>query len=196
MIKKISVIAFMLFCSECIIAQKIILKVFIDNRTASSQNDTIYYDINRPLTWADFKGAPEINHPGGAVTASGFAFDAKMNMTGNTVYLDIRVFTFFSKHNSWKKPNINSDYHLLHEQHHFDITRIYTQKFNDELLKANFTVNNYNKLLSSIFNKIFEENNAFQKKYDDETQHSINTKEQLKWNDEIEKEIKNVTSNQ
>ena len=183
----------MLFCSVCSIAQKIILKVFIDNRVAPAQNDTIYYDINRPLTWADFKGVPEINHPGGAVTASGFAFDAKMNMTGNNVYLDIKVFTFFSKHSSWKKPNINSAYHLLHEQHHFDITRIYAQKFYDELLKANFTVNNYNKLLSSIFNKIFEENNTLQKKYDDETQHSINTKEQLRWNDEIEKKIKGVT---
>ncbi len=188
--KKIVVSVLMLLSFAFGFTQKIVVKVSMDNKVASPQNDTIYYDINRPVTWADFQGVPDNNSPGGAITASGFAFNAKMNMVNNNIYLYINVFTFFSKHNSWKKPAIHSDYHLLHEQHHFDITRLYAQKFYDELLKADFTVNNYNKLLPSIFNEVFEENNVFQKKYDDETQHSINTKEQLRWNAEIEKEVK------
>jgi len=166
-------------------SQKIILKASIDNRVASEQNDTIYYNANRPLAWGDFKGVPDNNSPGGAVTASGFAFNAKMNMSDNVVNLNIKIYTYFSKHSSWKKANIGTDYHLLHEQHHFDITRLYAQKFYDELLKVDLTYSNYNEVLRSTFDRIFKENNEFQTKYDNETQHSINTKEQLKWNDEI-----------
>ena len=48
------------------------------------------------------------NHFGGAVTASGFAFDSQMNFDGTNVYLNIGVYTFFTKNDSWKKPQINS----------------------------------------------------------------------------------------
>ena len=164
----------------------------MENKVSNPSNDTIYYNIYQPLTWNDFKGAPDLNNAAGAITASGFAFHANMKMEDNTVYLNISIYTFFSKKNSWKRPNINSAYHLLHEQHHFDITRISAEKFRNELLKANLTVNNYNKLLSSIFSKAFDENVALQHKYDEETKHSINTSEQLKWNDKISQEVKSL----
>jgi len=162
----------------------------MENKVSNSVNDTIYYNINRPLSWEDFKGVPDYSNPGGAITASGFAFDANMSTNGKDIYLNVGIYTFFSKKKSWKKPNINSSYHLLHEQHHFDITRISAEKFYSELSKANFTVNNYNKLLSELFNKAFDENTALQQKYDSETRHSINTSEQVKWNDKIAAEIK------
>src|SRR6266516_4562605 len=111
MVKKISVIAFILLISVCGMAQKIILKVSIDNKVSPLKSDTIYYNINRPLTWADFEAVPDKNHAGGAITASGFAFDAKMGMIASKIYLDIKVYTFFCKQSSWKKPNINSSYH-------------------------------------------------------------------------------------
>jgi hypothetical protein len=192
MANRLSVFILMLFFSCPVFSQKVFLKVSMENKISNPNNDTIYYNITRPLSWDDFKGAPDYNNPGGAITASGFAFNANMNMVGKDIYLNVSVYTFFSKKNSWKKPNINSSYHLLHEQHHFDITRISAQKFCDELLKANFTVNNYNKLLSSLFNSAFDENTALQQKYDSETRHSINTSEQLKWNDKIAAEIKSL----
>jgi hypothetical protein len=192
MCKKFSVLTLVIFFSIQCFSQKVILNVSMENKISNPSNDTIYYNINRPLTWDDFKGAPDYNSPGGAITASGFAFHANMNMVGNDIYLNVGIYTFFSKKNSWKKPNINSAYHLLHEQHHFDITRISAEKFRNELLKANFTVNNYNKLLSSIFKTSFDENNVLQEKYDTETKHSINTSEQLKWNDKITQEVKSL----
>lgn len=164
----------------------------MDNGVSDPSNDTIYYDIDRPLTWDDFQGAPDYNSRGGAITASGFAFSANMNTAGRDTYLNVRVYTFFSKKNSWKKQNINSSYHLMHEQHHFDITRISAEKFYYELKNANFTVNNYNKLLPELFNKAFEENSDLQQRYDSETHHSINTSEQLKWNNKIDREIRSL----
>ncbi|MEO6330390.1 MAG: hypothetical protein ABIO55_15755 [Ginsengibacter sp.] len=192
MIKQPGILVFILLFSISAFSQKVFVEVTMNNKVADTKNDTIYYNINRPLTWDDFKGVPDYNSPGGAVTSSGFAFNANMNMVGNNVYLNLKVSTFFSKKNSWKKPDIGSDYHLLHEQHHFDITRISAQKFYNELLSANFTLDNYQKLLSSIFNKVFEENNMLQQKYDNETRHSIDTASQFQWNNKIAGQIKSL----
>ncbi|MGH2648307.1 MAG: hypothetical protein ACRDE8_12095, partial [Ginsengibacter sp.] len=118
------------------ISQKVIVHAFMENRKASIGSDTIYYDFNRSLRWSDFKGKPEESYFAGAVTASGFAFDSQMDFDGTNIYLNIGVYTFFTKSDSWKRPQINSDYHLLHEQHHFDITRIGSEKFITELQKT------------------------------------------------------------
>jgi hypothetical protein len=161
-------------------------------KQAMHDNDTIYYAFNRNLTWSDFKGAPDNNYFGGAVTASGFAFDSQINFDGKNIYLDIGVYTFFSKNDSWKKPQINSNYHLLHEQHHFDITRLGSQKFIMEIGKAHFTKKNYSTLLRSIFNKAYRENELIQKQYDRETNHSLNVDKQSDWNNKIAVEIQKL----
>src|SRR5438128_2444353 len=105
-----------LIVSSSVFSQKVLVNVFMQDKVASAKSDTIYYDLNKKLSWSDFKGKPDPNHFGGAVTASGFAFDADIRIQGKVIYLNIGVFTFFNKKSSWKKSNINSDYHLLHEQ--------------------------------------------------------------------------------
>ena len=161
----------------------------MENKKSSPENDTIYYDFHRSLTWNDFKGKPVADYFAGAVTASGFAFDSEMNFDGKNIYLNVGVFTFFSKNDSWKKPEINSEYHLLHEQHHFDITRLSTEKFINEVQQAHFTKSNYDELLSSLFDKVYKENTDLQHEYDKQTRHSINVDEQLQWNNKISAEI-------
>ncbi|MEP6926999.1 MAG: hypothetical protein ABI834_05145 [Ginsengibacter sp.] len=173
-------------------SQNVIVHAFMENKKAGADNDTIYYDFNRNLTWKDFKGIPDNNYFGGAVTASGFAFDSQMNYDGKNIYLNIGIYTFFSKNDSWKKPPINSDYHLLHEQHHFDITRLGSQKFISELTKAHFTKENYKALIASIFNKSYNENESIQLQYDRETNHSLDADKQLEWNDKIADEIQKL----
>jgi hypothetical protein len=173
-------------------SQNVIITAFMENKKAMPDNDTIYYDFSRNLTWQDFKGTPENNYFGGAVTASGFAFDSQMNFDGKNIYLDIGVYTFFSKNDSWKKPQINSDYHLLHEQHHFDITRLGSQKLIAELAKAHFTMENYTVLLTHIFDKVYKENQSIQLQYDLETNHSLDVDKQLEWNYKIAAEIQKL----
>lgn len=172
--------------------QKVIVHASLENKRAGAVNDTIYYDFNRPLTWVDFKGTPDPNHFGGAVTASGFAFDSQMNYDGKNIYLDVKVYSFFVKSDSWKKPQINSDYHLMHEQHHFDITRLSAEKLVKEIAHANFTKNNYNTLLSALFEKAYNENSDLQHQYDKETMHSIDTTKQHEWNDKIAANIQKL----
>ena len=173
-------------------SQHVIVNAFMENKKAKPDNDTIYYDFSRNLTWQDFKGTPDNNHFGGAVTASGFAFDSDMSFDGKNIYLDIGVYTFFSKNDSWRKPQINSAYHLLHEQHHFDITRLGSQKLITELANAHFTKDNYAKLLTSIFDNVYKENQSIQLQYDRETHHSLDVDKQLEWNDKIAAEIQKL----
>jgi hypothetical protein len=183
----------LIFSLQCF-SQKLVVNVFIDNKISKPNSDTIYYDFNRKLAWPDFQGKPDPNHFGGAVTASGFAFNSEMNFEDQTITLTIGVYSFFIKHESWKKANINSDYHLLHEQHHFDITRIGAQKLVEEIKKAHFTKDNYNTLMNDIFKKVYDENIALQQQYDQETKNSIDIKKQMEWNDKIAAEIKRLRS--
>lgn len=179
------------FSVQCY-SQKVVVKAFMENRKTDPKSDTIYYDFNRQLTWKDFQGKPDASSPGGAVTASGFASNSQMNYDGKTVNLDIGIYTFFTKNDSWKKANINSDYHLLHEQHHFDITRLSTEKLLADISSAHFTKENYRALLSSIFEKAYNDNSTLQQQYDKETNHSIDTVKQQEWNDKIALEIKKL----
>ncbi len=166
----------------------------MQNKKTNSKSDTIYYDYNRKLAWKDFQGKPDQLSFAGAVTASGFAFNSQMNFDGTSIDLTIGVYAYFTKHDSWKKTNINSDYHLLHEQHHFDITRLGAERLIAEIQKAHFTKANYNTLMNSIFDKVYYENLALQQQYDRETKNSIDEKKQLEWNDKIAAEIKKLQS--
>jgi hypothetical protein len=173
-------------------AQKVLVNVFLAEKITKPKSDTIYYDPARLLTWNDFQGVPDQHHFGGAVTASGYAFDADIKIEGRVIYLNIGVYTFFSKKSSWKKPVITSDYHLLHEQHHFDITRISAENFINALVKAKFTKDNYQQLMSTLFDESYKECNRLQQQYDNETQHSIKREEQLMWNDKIAEMVKKL----
>lgn len=164
----------------------------MQDKVAKPSSDSIYYDVSKRLTWKDFKGVPDLKHYGGAVTASGYAFDADIRIEGKIIYLNIGVYVFFNKDLSWKKANINSDYHLLHEQVHFDITRLGAESFIKQLVKSKFTKDNYNQVLDSVFDKSYSENIALQDQYDKETQHSTNRQIQLKWDDKIAGEMKKI----
>jgi predicted secreted Zn-dependent protease len=109
--------------------------------------------------------------------------------------LSISVFLLISRKKiPGKKPEINSAYHLLHEQHHFDITRLGAERLIEELAKAEFTEENYRSMLNSIFEKTYRENNQLQLQYDGETSHSLNTEKQKEWNDRIATAMKKLES--
>lgn len=163
--------------------------VFTENYKSIPGSDTIYYNFNEPLQWVDFQGKIPAGAPWGAMTASGFSFNSSMHRDENSIDISVGVYTFFTKHDSWKKPEVNSPYQLKHEQHHFDITRLGAAKLENEIRKAHFTASNYKTLLNSIFNKIYIEEAARQRQYDLETHNSLDTAKQLEWNKKISEEI-------
>lgn len=187
-------VLFVSFFSLQSYSQKVVVNVFTELKTAPQNSDTIYYDFNRKLTWNDFQGKVSVNIPWGAMTASGFSFNSSMNYDGKNIDITVGVYTFFTKHDSWKRPDINSLYHLEHEQHHFDITRLYAQKLVEEIRKANFTKDNYRNLLNSLFDKSYDESVALQRQYDLETKNSMDSTKQSEWNKTISSEIEKIES--
>lgn len=185
-------IPFFFLFSPSLFSQKITVNVFTENKINNPKSDTIYFDFNKQLTWSDFQGKVPAVAPWGAMTASGFSFNSSMNETENNLHISVGVYTFFTKHDSWKKSEINSAFHLEHEQHHFDITRLYAQKLADEIEQANFTKSNYRKLLYSIFDKVYAESLAYQREYDQETKNSLDVEKQKEWNKKISAEIKKL----
>jgi hypothetical protein len=186
-------IALLLLFSCQVFSQKITVNVFIENKINKPLSDTIYYDFNRKLTWNDFQGKVPPGAKWGAMTASGFSFNSEMEDDGNNhVVISVGVYTFFTQHDSWKKPDINSAYHLEHEQHHFDITRLFAQKLVDEIKKVHFTKSNYRKLLYSVFDKMYEESVAYQHEYDNETKNSMDVEKQKEWNEKISAEVRKL----
>jgi hypothetical protein len=194
MFKKLAFFISFIFICCAGYSQKVLVNVFMEDRSAKPSSDTIYHDIKKRLTWGDFKGVPDTKHFGGAVTASGYAFDADIKIEGKVIYLNIGVYVFFTKSQSWKKPSINSDYHLLHEQVHFDITRLGAENFIKELVNSKFTKDNYSQVLDQVFDRSYSDNLAMQNQYDEETQHSINRQVQLKWNEKIAAEMRKLSS--
>jgi len=193
--KKLLIVFLGSFLFSCpVFCQKITVNVFIENKINNPANDTIFYDFNRKLTWQDFQGDVPPGAPWGAMTASGFSFHSSMQEDENSINISVGVYSFFTKHDSWKKPNVNSSYHLEHEQHHFDITRLYAQKLVDEIRKAHFNKSNYRKLLYSIFDKVYAESIAFQHEYDKETKNSMDVEKQKEWNQKIQTEVQKLKS--
>lgn len=174
-------------------SQAVTLNIRYISKQDRSKSDTIYYTPSTRLAWSDFKGTPPSDSYAGAITASGFAYDANIHFDArDRMIMDVDVYCYFTKHDSWKKPGTNSAYHLEHEQHHFDITYLGAMDFINAAKKAKFTENNYNKLLADIFNKTYDKNTALQHKYDLETQHSINKTQQEEWNNKISKLIESI----
>lgn len=167
--------------------------VFMQDKVTRPSSDTIYHDVKRKLTWGDFKGVPDLKHFGGAVTSSGYAFDADIKIENKIIYLNVGVYVFFTKSQSWKKASINSNYHLLHEQMHFDITRLGAENFIKQLTEATFTKDNYSQMLDQVFDKSYNENIALQHQYDKETRHSILTQQQHHWNVKVAAEMKKLS---
>lgn len=194
--KKLISLLIVLFCfgNGTLLAQpKVQVSVFIlDNRKSYEAGDTIYYNGDRSLTWADFRGTPDLNSDAAAVTASGFAYNASVRSNSKIFRLNIFIYTFFNKRNSWKKNNIKSDYHLRHEQVHFDITRIAAENFKTMLNDVTFTPGNYLELLRHVWSKAQDSWNMMQDAYDEETNHSIRKQDQRRWNVFAEEEIRKL----
>lgn len=180
------------FIINSIPAQNVRVNVYYLHRQSEPEGDTISYNLSRKLTWKDFQGTPVPNYFGSAVTASGFAFSANTSYDEEDITLNFYVYTFFTKKDSWRKPNINDPYHLEHEQRHFDITYLSAVKFTDQLKKAKFNKKNYTELPNQIFQNAQRENEELQHQYDRETEHSVNRELQEKWNQKIDKMLSNV----
>lgn len=162
---------------------------------AAANSDTIYYNADQKLIWADFKGKPDILSPAAAVTESGFGYRMNMNATGNKMEVIVTVFCYFDKNKSWVKKDMDTEYALTHEQHHYDVTYINACRFIKKIRQAQLNKNNYNSLIGKIYDESFEALGKMQDAYDGQTSNGRIKKMQLEWNKKIESDLAAVSTN-
>ncbi|GAB1857049.1 hypothetical protein MHTCC0001_18850 [Flavobacteriaceae bacterium MHTCC 0001] len=144
------------------------------------------------LSWEDFKGDPQYSESAVAITASGISFQYSIRQSDTKVIgFTTKVNANFYPEHSWYKPE-DADNHVLgHEQLHFDITELFARKFRQRLSEVKVS-NNIKQELNFIKNTINKELEAFQNKYDTETNFSRNKTLQLQWQLYIEKELQKL----
>jgi hypothetical protein len=144
--------------------------------------DVIYYNANKKLVWADFKGTPGPPSVVAAITSSGFGYKAGMKSTNGKGEINVSVYCFFSKPNSWVRKGKTTAYILNHEQHHFDATYICTKRFIEKIRTVNLTTTNMNDVLAKLYKECSIEMRKMQADYDGETMNGQLKDKQEKWN--------------
>ncbi len=158
-----------------------------------SHGDSIFYSTGRKLGWNDFKGTPDNKSIAAAVTSSGFGYSCMMKAKNRAMGINILVYCFYDKVQSWVKPGMASDYALLHEQHHFDITYIATCLFIKRLKTTSFTMENYADQLNKIYDECYDEMEKMQNDYDGQTKNGQLKNIQREWNNKIDGQLASIT---
>ncbi|MFI5140330.1 MAG: DUF922 domain-containing protein, partial [Sphingobacteriales bacterium] len=106
----------------------------------------------------------------------------------------VTVKALFYPKDSWKSNWID-DALLAHEQKHFDIVELYARKLRKQLseIKVHNEEDAQHKL-DSVHKIIDAEMDAFQDKYDDETNFSMAHDEQISWIKKIDAAIDNLSA--
>lgn len=83
---------------------------------------------------------------------------------------------------SWVKTEHETTELLKHEQVHFDIGKLCLKEFIAEYKKLVLEPKNYSSQIRVLFNQVLDKYKAMQLLYDQETNHSQNMEQQIKWN--------------
>ena len=90
---------------------------------------------------------------------------------------------------------MDSEYALLHEQHHYDITYINACLFIQKLKEAPFNRINFNQLVDKIHDDCFDALSKMQDAYDGETLNGRINQQQKSWNKKIDQQLAALLTN-
>lgn len=145
-----------------------------------SNSEKITWSESYKLSWKDFRGKPIRSASFVATTNSGISFQYSYSIKNNEVSVDYSVSSFFEPSNSWYIPEKVNDHILKHEQLHFDISELHAR-----MLKKNLEGKQFSKRvqfeIEKIYKKVEQKRRAMQTRFDAETDHSRNEKQELYW---------------
>ena len=89
---------------------------------------------------------------------------------------------------SWVLPNSLNDYSLAHEQLHFDIAKLITERFKKKIatMQADLIID-LNSMIQYEYLESYREMNQLQKQYDSESNHSLYRQSQADWELKVKK---------
>ena len=151
--------------------------------------DTVYYQKGRSLSFNDFKAKPPQNNGFQAAIFPSFGYDMHRELKGGIIQVQITLKVYMIRSASWALPMIKSTYSLNHEQRHFDLVKLISERFKAKLLSENLNPDNYEGIVSFEYHEFYREMNRLQQKYDQETNHGINKAKQDGWNRWIDTQL-------
>lgn len=155
--------------------------------TSSDTPDILYWSESSPLVWEDFQGEAKYDYRNrdiSALTSSGI-LHYRGCKNGKIIY---KVRAYFEKKESWYKSDAHTDYHLAHEQLHFDVTELYARKLRKLLSKQEFRCGDEEQFEKYIEQYLSNWETA-QQAYDFATHHSIDKEKQKEWHYKIAFEL-------
>lgn len=164
------------------------VKVTIRDYRDNLDNDTVFYNPERPLTWADFKGRPRFGNYAASIFAS-ISYEGNSKVIDGMVHLDLVLKTYMLKSSSWVRSNNHHSYGLNHEQRHFDIAKIITERLREKISSLELQPHNFDRVISHHYLEAYREMNRLQEQYDKETSHGMNKSAQERWNKKIDEEL-------
>ncbi|MGK0389742.1 MAG: hypothetical protein ACI94Y_002487 [Maribacter sp.] len=144
----------------------------------SISNHEITWNNSRPLQWTDYKGAPNSSYH--AYTHSNIKYSYASNIYRDRTELKFVVENKFNASHSWVRQSKRTASLLKHERLHFDISELHARKLRKRFAEHKFG-SNYQTEINFIFNAISRENLRMQQLYDSQSNHSMNAKEQTRW---------------
>lgn len=154
------------------------------------KDSIIIWQQEYKLKWDDFQGSPPSSDKiglGKAGTASGIYLKSDF-YDGNIPHFI--VLAKFNKKDSW---TILKDYTLLmHEQTHFDITELFARKIRKCFSEMQAAGETDTDAYVKAYYKLDAAKDAFQGKYDRETQFIPDSNEQLQWIESVHKELREL----
>lgn len=157
--------------------------------TEKPEGDTIYYSSKRPLTWADFQSHIRPSRQFEAQVMPGIGYDQEAEMTKGTIHVKIAMKAYVPKSACWADYSGRDNYTLNHEQRHFDIVKIISERFKQKILSRQLTPDNFEAIINMQYLDSYRDMDVMQTAYDKETGHGINRSVQAMWNDRIDKEL-------
>ena len=155
------------------------------------QSPPVPWSSERPLTWKDFAGKPDIRLPTSSMTVYMFSYEENCVDDAFT----FKVTTVFQPDRSWVKPSVMrsmaSQMRLLaHEQGHFDMGEVSARRLRRTLRELKNACGLSEGQRQAIVKKSIQEDVDRQAKYDFETSFSNDEASQARWLSQIERDLK------
>ncbi|MDP9078325.1 MAG: hypothetical protein M3O71_12910 [Bacteroidota bacterium] len=166
------------------------IKITFSDYNEKTEGDSIYYSVSRPLTWADFQSmVPNSKYEAEVFPTLGY--DERTEIVRGVINLHLAIKVCLPKSAAWAKISSRNDYTLNHEQRHFDISKIASEHFKRKIRGIVISTSNYDGPINVAYLDAYREMTDLQKQYDAETHHGTYAAEQQRWNEKIDKELKN-----
>lgn len=165
------------------------VKVSFSDYAEKPEGDTIYYSVDRPLTWADFQEKPRESRYEAEIFTS-IGYNERVEVIKGTININMALKVELAKSDCWVQGKGADNYALNHEQRHFDIEKIVAERFKRKILSMHLPVDNYDGPINVEYLETLREATRMQKQYDAETRHGLNAQAQIEWNIKIDKELR------